>query len=192
MKIGYSRVSTIEQSLDSQTDALKNAGCERIYTEKASGKTKVRPELERMLDAMREGDIVVVWRLDRLGRSLTDLIDLMGQFKDRGVEFISLTEQIDTTTPIGTLTFHLFASIAEFERQLTSERTKVGLQAARARGRKGGRKVKLTKGEIKKAQAMLLDSSVTKTDVATHFGISRPTLNKYLTSTGEADQPSLL
>lgn len=192
MKIGYSRVSTIEQSLDSQIDALQHAGCERIYTEKASGKTKARPELERMLDAMREGDVVVVWRLDRLGRSLTDLISLMQQFKDRDVEFISLTEQIDTTTPMGTLTFHLFASIAEFERQLTSERTKIGLKAARARGRKGGRKIKLSKSDIKKAQAMLLDSTVTKTDVANHFGISRPTLNKYLTSVGKPEQPSLL
>lgn len=180
MKIGYARVSTDEQNEDSQIDSLESAGCERIYIEKCSGKSKQRPELERMIDALREGDIVVVQRLDRLGRSLKDLIELLDGFKEQGIKFISLNESIDTTTAVGELAFHMIGAIAQFERRLISERTKAGLKAARARGRKGGRKAKLTASDIKKAQAMLLDKSVTKTEVAEHFGVSRPTLNKAL------------
>lgn len=180
MKIGYARVSTDDQNEDSQIDSLESAGCERIYIEKCSGKSKQRPELERMIDALREGDIVVVQRLDRLGRSLKDLIELLDGFKEQGIKFISLNESIDTTTAVGELAFHMIGAIAQFERRLISERTKAGLKAARARGRKGGRKAKLTASDIKKAQAMLLDTSVTKTEVAEHFGVSRPTLNKAL------------
>ncbi|MEZ9026865.1 recombinase family protein [Vibrio cyclitrophicus] len=180
MKIGYARVSTDDQNEDSQIDSLESAGCERIYIEKCSGKSKQRPELERMIDALREGDIVVVQRLDRLGRSLKDLIELLDGFKEQGIKFISLNESIDTTTAVGELAFHMIGAIAQFERRLISERTKAGLKAARARGRKGGRKAKLTASDIKKAQAMLLDKSVTKTEVAEHFGVSRPTLNKAL------------
>lgn len=180
MKIGYARVSSGEQSENAQIDALNTAGCERIYHEKYSGKSKFRPELERMIDTLRTGDIVIVQRLDRLGRSLKDLIELLDKFKAQHVQFISLNESIDTTTAIGELAFHMIGSIAQFERRLISERTKAGLDAARARGRKGGRRAKLTKGDIKKAKAMLLDPEVTKSEIAKHFSISRPTLNKAL------------
>ncbi|MDB2330948.1 recombinase family protein [Alteromonas sp.] len=180
MKIGYARVSTDDQSRNAQLDALHRAGCERIYEESVSGKTKERPELTSMINALRSGDIVVVQRLDRLGRSLKDLIDLLDSFKRHSVQFLSLNENIDTTTAIGELAFHIIGSIAQFERRLISERTKAGLDAARARGRKGGRKPALTPGDIKKAHAMLLDPKITKTEVAKHFGISRPTLNRAL------------
>lgn len=191
MKIGYARVSTDEQSDDLQMDALNEAGCERIFREKISGKSKLRPELERLIDTLRSGDIVVVQRLDRLGRSLKDLIELLDGFKSQQVKFISLNESIDTTTAVGELAFHMIGSIAQFERRLISERTKAGLDAARARGRKGGRRVKLSSSDIKKAQAMLLDPAVTKTEVAEHFGVSRPTLNKSLSIAPPPQERSL-
>lgn len=180
MKIGYARVSTDEQSQGAQIDALNAAGCERIFREKCSGKSKHRPELERMTDTLRAGDIVIVQRLDRLGRSLKDLIELLDGFKLQQVQFISLNENIDTTTAVGELAFHMIGSIVQFERRLISERTKAGLDAARARGRKGGRKQKLTPNDIKKAHAMLLAPEMTKAEVARHFSVSRPTLNKAL------------
>lgn len=180
MKIGYARVSTDEQSEDAQIDALTIFGCERVYCEKVSGKSAKRAELSRMLDTLRAGDIVVVQRLDRLGRSLTDLIQLLESFKEKETEFVSLYENIDTTSATGELAFHMIGAIAQFEHRLISERTKIGLQAARARGRKGGCKVKMSKSDAKKAQAMLLDSDITKAEVAQHFGVSRPTLNKAL------------
>jgi DNA invertase Pin-like site-specific DNA recombinase len=191
MKIGYARVSTEMQSEDQQMDALNDAGCERIFREKMSGKSKQRPELERMIDTLRTGDIVVVQRLDRLGRSLKDLIELLDGFKTQQVKFISLNESIDTTTAVGELAFHMIGSIVQFERRLISERTKAGLDAARARGRKGGRRVKLTTSDIKKAQAMLLDPTVTKSEVAEHFGVSRPTLNKSLSTAPPPQERSL-
>ena len=175
------RLRTDEQDTSSQVDALDKYGCERLYQEKVSGKaTKDRPELNRLLDSLRHGDTVVVQRLDRLGRSLKDLIELLDVFRTMKVKFVSLAENIDTTTPTGELTFHLIGAIAQFERSLISERTKVGLDAARARGRKGGRKPVMKEGDIKKAKAMLLDPYVTKSEVAKHFQVSRPTLNKYL------------
>ena len=180
MKIGYARVSTDEQSDNAQIDALEVAGCERIYRERYSGRSKSRPELERMIDTLRDGDVIVVQRLDRLGRSLKDLIELLDGFKAQKVQFISLNENIDTTTAVGELAFHMIGSIAQFERRLISERTKAGLEAARARGRKGGRKEKLSGNDIKKAYAMLLDPDITKAEVARHFNVSRPTLNKAL------------
>lgn len=180
MKIGYARVSTNEQNEEAQIDALTTFGCERVYCEKVSGKSAKRAELSRMLDTSRAGDIVVVQRLDRLGRSLTDLIQLLENFKEKEIEFVSLYENIDTTSATGELVFHMIGAIAQFERRLISERTKVGLQAARARGRKGGRKVKMLQSDIKKAQAMLLDPKVTKAEVAKHFSVSRPTLNRAL------------
>lgn len=180
MKIGYARVSTDEQSQNSQLDALKGAGCERVYRENYSCKSKSRPELERMIDTLRAGDVVVVQRLDRLGRSLKDLIELLNGFKQQGVQFVSLNEDIDTTTAVGELAFHMIGSIAQFERRLISERTKAGLVAARARGRKGGRKAKMSAADIKKAKAMLKDPEMTKAEIAEHFKISRPTLNRWL------------
>ncbi|MCG7638818.1 MULTISPECIES: recombinase family protein [unclassified Alteromonas] len=180
MKIGYARISTEDQSQNAQLDALNEAGCNRVYQESFSGKSRNRPQLERMIDSLREGDIVVVQRLDRLGRSLKDLIELLDTFKQRGVQFISLNENIDTTTAIGELAFHMIGSIAQFERRLISERTKAGLDAARARGKKGGRKAKLSPADIKKAKAMLNDPEMTKSEIAEHFNVSRPTLNKWL------------
>ena len=180
MKIGYARVSTDEQSDNAQIDVLEAASCDRIYREKYSGKSKSRPELERMIDTLRDGDVIVVQRLDRLGRSLKDLIELLDNFKSKNVQFISLNESIDTTTAVGELAFHMIGSIAQFERRLISERTKAGLEAARARGRKGGRKEKLSENDIKKAHAMLLHPDMTKAEVAGHFDVSRPTLNKAL------------
>ena len=135
-----------------------------------------------MIDSLRTGDTVVVQRIDRLGRSLKDLIELLDTLKSHQVAFFSLNENIDTTTAVGELAFHIIGSIAQFERRLISERTKAGLDAARARGRKGGRRAKLKSSDIKKAKAMLLDPDVTKSDVAQHFGVSRPTLNKSLST----------
>ena len=124
MKIGYARVSTKEQSLNLQEDALQKAGCEKIYSEQISGAKSERPQLQEMIKHLRQGDIVVVWKLDRLGRSIRDLIKLVSTFQDNGVGFQSLQDAIDTTTPTGKLTFHLFAALAEFERDIISTRTK--------------------------------------------------------------------
>jgi DNA invertase Pin-like site-specific DNA recombinase len=137
MRIGYARVSTDDQTLDLQRDALKRAKCRDIYEEHASGKNTATPQLETCLKSLREGDTLIVWRLDRLGRSLGDLIHLAHEFKARGVGFASLTGQIDTRSPTGQLVFHVFGALAEFERNLIRERTLAGLKAARARGREG-------------------------------------------------------
>ena len=144
MRIGYARVSTEEQNTSLQIDALKNAGCKQLFEEKVSGKSKDRPELEVCLKVLREGDTLVVLRLDRLGRSLDHLVQTIRNLESRNIGFLSLTESIDTTNAGGKLIFHIFAALAEFERNIISERTKAGLKAARARGRKGGRKTKLT------------------------------------------------
>lgn len=180
MIVGYARVSTTDQDTAMQTDALKRGGCERIYEESKSGKSKDRPELNRCLDILREGDVLVVWRLDRLGRSLKDLIEVVSELESKGIGFQSLNESIDTTSPSGKLIFHVFAALSEFERSLIQERTKAGLAAARARGRKGGRPKKLTRDQIRKAKAMLSDPMMTKSEVAKHFGVSRVTLNAAL------------
>jgi DNA invertase Pin-like site-specific DNA recombinase len=144
MLIGYARVSTQDQSPALQLDALRAAGCNRIFEEKASGAQRDRPELKAALDYIRDGDVLAVWKLDRLARSLGQLIDTVDSLKERGIGFRSLTEQIDTTTPAGKLTFHIFGAMAEFERSIIRERTRAGLDAARARGRMGGRPRALT------------------------------------------------
>lgn len=190
MRIGYARVSTQDQKAELQTDALRSGGCEQIFEEKASGSSRARPELETCLKVLRSGDTLVVWRLDRLGRSLTDLVEIVSVLQARGVGFISLTESIDTVSAGGKLIFHLFAALAEFERNLIRERTVAGLAAARARGRKGGRKAKMTKGDVRKAAAMLLDPHMTKTEVAKHFGVSRVTLNGALVREGFPPNPA--
>lgn len=190
MRIGYARVSTEDQNTSLQTDALKNAGCEQLFEEKISGKSKDRPELDICLKVLREGDILVVWRLDRLGRSLEHLVQIIRDLESRKIGFLSLTESIDTTNAGGKLIFHIFAALAEFERNLISERTKAGLKAARARGRKGGRKAKLTNSDMRKAAAMLRDPLVTKTEVAKHFGVSRVTLNAGLIREGFERAPA--
>lgn len=182
MIIGYARVSTIEQDTSLQSDALEQASCEKIFQENISGTTKNRPELTRCLDTLREGDTLIVWRLDRLGRSLKDLLEIVSTLEEQKVFFKSIKESIDTTSAGGKLVFHLFASLAEFERSLIQERTKAGLAAARARGRKGGRPKKLDKDQIRKARAMLQDPMITKTEVAKHFSVSRVTLHTALTT----------
>lgn len=180
MDIGYARVSTQDQKTDLQLDALKQAGCDQIYTEQFTGGTRVRPELENCLRSLRKGDTLVVWRLDRLGRSLKDLVTIITELEERGVAFRSVTEAIDTSTSGGKLVFHLFGALAEFERSIIQERTRAGLAAARARGRKGGRKPKMSTADIRKAWAMLQDPEITKAEVAKHFGVSRVTLDSSL------------
>ena len=191
MLIGYARVSSHDQNPDLQLDALRTAGCEEIFVEKVTGTgKKARPEWEACSRMLRSDDTLVVWRLDRLGRSLKDLVEIMQGLEDRGVAFRSLTESIDTGSAGGKLVFHIFGALAEFEHALIRERAIAGIAAARARGRKGGRKLKLTKGDVKKAAAMLRDPLVTKTEVAEHFGVTRLTLNKALEREGYPQNPA--
>lgn len=176
MRIGYARVSTDDQILDLQLDALTAHGVEIIYREQASGKSTARPELENCLKALRDGDTLVVWRLDRLGRNLADLVQTVNALEARGVGFTSLTESIDTHSPTGKLVFHLFASLAEFERNLIRERTLAGLKAARARGRNGGRPKKLTEKEIAMVRALMANRENSVGDIAKQFGVDRSTV----------------
>lgn len=182
MKIGYARVSTQDQNLDLQNDELKKFGCEQIFKEKISGKSKDRPALKEMIAQLRKGDKVVVWKLDRLGRSLRDLIDLVALFKENGVEFVSIKDSIDTGTATGRFTFNIFASLAEFEREIIRERTLAGLEAAKARGKKGGRKPGLSKESLRKASTVktLFDLGQTMDEIATTLEISRATGYRYL------------
>lgn len=190
MLIGYARVSTDDQTLDLQVDALTAAGCEerRIYTDQVSGTTTERAGLAKALEMLREGDTLVVWRLDRLGRSLPHLIEVVADLKARHIGFRSLTESIDTTTPAGELIFHIFGALAQFERNLIRERTTAGLAAARARGRFGGGQRKLSP-----QQASLLQATYEARDATGHpihtidticemFKISRATLFRYVKS----------
>lgn len=190
MLVGYARVSTQDQNPDLQLDALKAAGCEEIFHEKVSGRNRARPELEACLRILRKGDTLVVWRLDRLGRSLKDLVEIVHSLEARKVAFQSLTENIDTSSAGGRLVFHLFGALAEFEHNLIADRTRAGLAAARARGRKGGRRLKMTKNDVRKAVAMLQDPDITKTEVAKHFGVSRVTLNAALNREGYPENPA--
>jgi DNA invertase Pin-like site-specific DNA recombinase len=185
MRIGYARVSTGEQKMDLQLDALQEAGCERIYDEKTSGAAKNRSELEKCLDSLRDGDTLVVWRLDRFGRSLKDLVSKMETLEERGADFVSLTEGIDTTTAQGKLTFHIFGALAEFERELGRERTMAGLKAARERGRVGGRPRALDGKDIPELQALMKDPDVSTADICERFGISKATLYRYIGPNGE-------
>ncbi len=186
MIIGYARVSTQDQNPEFQVDALEKAGCEQIFQEKFTGKLRERPELLQCLRTLRKGDVLVVWKLDRLARSLKDLVEIVQDLNDREVGFKSVTEAIDTTSSGGRLVFHIFGALAEFEHDLIRERTKAGLQAARARGRKGGRKPSMSDSDIRKAAAMLSDPQITKTEVAAHFGVTRTTLNASLKRIGLA------
>jgi DNA invertase Pin-like site-specific DNA recombinase len=189
MRIGYARVSTQDQNPELQLDALTAAGCEQIFHEKASGKDRDRVELSRCLQTLRKSDTLIVWRLDRLGRSLLHLVEIVNALDARGVGFQSLTENVDTTNAGGRLIFHIFGALAEFERNLIRERTVAGLAAARARGRHGGRKIKLLRGDVRKAAAMLRDPLVTKAEVARHFSVSRVTLNAALKREGFDQAP---
>jgi len=180
--IGYARVSTQDQNLHLQKDALTKAGCEKIYTDTISGSTQERKGLDEALNFLRSGDTLVVWKLDRLGRTMKHLIDTVTQLKNKGIGFKSLTEDIDTTTPGGKLIFHVFGSLAEFERDLIRERTQAGLLAARARGRNGGRPKSQLADEKKlaMAQKMYTDKTIPVKDILTNLGIKKTTFYKYL------------
>ncbi|MCH3975515.1 MAG: recombinase family protein [Bifidobacterium tibiigranuli] len=176
MMIGYARVSTAEQNEQLQTDALTEAGCERLFTDHASGAKAHRPELDHLLDTIRDGDTLIVWKLDRLGRSVQNLVDLMNLLQSRGVGFKSLTENMDTTTPGGVLIFNVFAAMAQFERDLIRERTNAGLQAARARGRKGGRPSKLSGKERVRIRELYQSRALTVQEIADKYHVSRKTI----------------
>lgn len=180
MKIGYSRISTDDQNLHLQKDALTKAGCEKFFDDVISGAKSKRPGLDAMIEFARESDIIVVWRLDRLGRSMKDLINLVSTLEDNGIQIISLNEAIDTSTGTGKLFFHIFGAIAEFERNLIIERTQAGLAAARARGRKGGRPKSLNKAKRDLAVKLYHERDKTVNEVCDVMGISKPTLYKYI------------
>src|SRR5689334_10651558 len=178
MLIGYARVSTIEQTLDLQQDALRQAGCEQVFTDRISGAKSERPGLTQALEFGRSGDILVVWKLDRLGRSLRHLIEMVSELQKRNVGFRSLTENIDTTSPGGKLIFHIFGSLAEFERDLIRERTLAGLAAARARGRKGGRHP-LSPEKVRQLRTLAADRRNRVEDICKTLRISRATFYRY-------------
>jgi DNA invertase Pin-like site-specific DNA recombinase len=180
MLIGYARVSTQDQTLNLQQDALEKAGCAKLFTDTASGAKAERTGLEEALSYVRAGDTLVVWRLDRLGRSLKDLIEKLTELHNRNIGFKSLTENIDTTTPGGKLIFHIFGALAEFERDLIKERTNAGLQAARSRGRKGGRPQVLTERQAAMARALYADKGNSIEDICKTLNIGRTTLYRYL------------
>ena len=180
MQIGYARVSTIEQNVAPQIDQLKDAGCERIFRDKVSGAKTERPGLQEALDFLREGDTLVVWRLDRLGRSLKHLLETVSMLEERGIGFRSLQESIDTTTSGGRLIFHIFGALAEFERNLIRERTMAGLRAARARGRVGGRPRKLDSKKTELAYQLYDEKKYAVKEICQILEISKPTLYAYL------------
>lgn len=180
MLIGYARVSTTDQTLDLQKDALEKAGCARIFTDTASGSKAERTGLDEALSHLREGDTLVVWRLDRLGRSLPHLIETITTLNNRGIGFKSITEAIDTTTSGGKLIFHIFGALAEFERDIIRERTQAGLNAARARGRKGGRPKSLTPKKAQMAEALYKDKNNTIDEICKTLNVSRATLYRYV------------
>jgi DNA invertase Pin-like site-specific DNA recombinase len=178
MILGYARVSTADQSLDAQTDALSAAGAERVFADVITGTARRRPELDRMLDQLRAGDVVVVAKYDRLARSLHDLLEIVRTIREAGAGFRSLAEDIDTTTPAGRLVFHVFASIAQFERERISERTKEGLAAARRRGRAGGRPPALTPEQREAVRRMRDEEGRGPSAIARLFGVSVSTVRR--------------
>ena len=179
MKIGYARVSTREQNLDLQDQVLREHGCGRVFTDKTSGRKIDRKGLSTALSHLREGDALVVWKLDRLGRSVKGLVDLVEDLRSQGIDFVSVTDSIDTTTPAGRFFFHVMASLAQMERELIVERTKAGLEAARKRGRIGGRPRKMTTSKIESARK-LLDAGTPVKDVAGNLGVSIATLYRWI------------
>ena len=180
MLIGYARVSTQDQKPELQLDALKAAGCEKVFEEKASGAQRDRPQLTAAVEYMRQGDTLVVWKLDRLARSMKQLIETVEGLDGRGIGFRSLTEAIDTTTPGGKLVFHIFGALAEFERSIIRERTTAGLKAARDRGRLGGRPPALSAADLAAARAMLSDPEITVEAGAKRLGVAPSTLYRHL------------
>lgn len=182
MKIGYARISTADQNLELQLDALKAAGCEKVFQDVASGAKGDRQGLAEAIEYARPGDVLTVWKLDRLGRSVKHLIDTITHLHEKDVGFASVQESIDTTTSGGKLIFHIFGAISEFERDLIRERTAAGLSAARARGRTGGRKPKLSPEQIKVARAMMSDPNITVDAICQALKVSKPTLYRYAPS----------
>jgi DNA invertase Pin-like site-specific DNA recombinase len=178
MIIGYARVSTEDQNLDGQLDALKAAGADRIFADKITGTARSRPELDRLLDQLRQGDVITVTKYDRLARSLRDLLDIVDTIQAHGAGFRSLAEDIDTTTPAGRLVFHVFASIAQFERERISERTKEGLEAARKRGRVGGRPPALSLVQRDEVKRMRDDEGRNLSEIARIFEVSVKTVRR--------------
>jgi len=187
--LGYARVSTTAQDPSLQTDALAAAGCAQVWTDVASGGRDDRPELARLLERLLPGDTLVVWRLDRLGRSLPHLLSTITELEGRGVGFRSLTESIDTTTAGGRLIFSIFGALADFERQLIRDRTLAGLEAARARGRRGGRPTVMTPARVEAARALLARPGATVTSVAKDLGVSRATLYRTVLADGVEAPP---
>lgn len=179
MIFGYARVSTEDQSLDSQLDAFEKYGIDELFCEKVSGKNTARPQLDLMLSKLRKGDTVVVFKLDRIGRNRSHLFELTDEFKERGVNFVSIRDQIDTTTAAGNMFFGMLAVLAQFEADLISERTKAGLEAARARGRVGGRKA-TDQSKIEKALKLYDSKDYTIPEITEMTGVSKTTLYKYL------------
>ena len=184
MLIGYARVSTQDQNLDLQIEALTNAGCEKLFHDKTSGTRAERPGLSKVLETLREGDTLVVWKLDRLGRSVKNLVDLVSTLQKQGIQFKSLTDAIDTGTSSGRFFFHVMASLAQMERELTVERTRAGLEVARKLGRKGGRKRRMTDGKIESAKR-LLANGVPPRDVALNLSVSIPTLYRWIPASAQ-------
>ncbi|MGY4543629.1 DNA invertase Pin-like site-specific DNA recombinase [Arthrobacter sp. UYNi723] len=182
-RIGYARVSTRDQNLDLQISALKKAGCDKIYEDTISGTTSQRPGLDQALETLRDGDTLVVWKLDRLGRSVKDLLAFAGGLNDRGVGFVSITDAIDTTTVSGRFFFNVMASLAQMERELMVERTQAGLRAAREQGRVGGRKRIMTEAKIRSARK-LLNQGTPPREVANSLGVSVPTLYRWVPAAG--------
>jgi len=180
MKIGYARVSTIEQNLDLQIIDLKQKGCEKIFEEKVSGSKVERPVFENMISNLRKGDILVVWKLDRLGRSLKDLLEIVNDLQEKGIEIISMKENIDTTSTTGKLIFSIFGALAEYEKDLIRERTMAGLNAARARGKTGGRKKLLNDKDIKILKKLAKDKDISISEICERFKISRKTYYNYI------------
>lgn len=179
MLIGYARVSTTDQNPELQIDELQEAGCEQIYQDKISGSIRDRPELTACLKALRNGDTLIIWRLDRLARSLRDLIEIVENLTARGVGVRSLHDPIDTASATGNLVFQIFGALSEFERRLVQERVNAGLKAARKRGRIGGRPPKLTKDQVRQAR-ILIDGGESLGSVAQHFNVNRTTLYRHL------------
>lgn len=192
MLVGYARISTADQNLDLQLDALESAGCERTFTDVASGANTQRPGLAELLDFIRPDDTLVVWKLDRLGRSLPHLLETVTSLRDRGVAFRSLQESLDTSSPTGNLIFNVFGSLAQFEREIIRERTHAGLAAARARGRSGGRARALTEAKIAQAIAMRRDPSSTVDGICDTLGISRATFYRHVATAIASHQPSAI
>ena len=186
MRIGYARVSTHDQHLTLQLEALSSAHCERVFSDTASGKSATRPGLEECLSHLRKGDALVVWKLDRLGRSLKDLLEILVQLDGRGVAFESITQGINTATPAGRLFYHVIGALAEYERELIVERTRAGLAAARARGRLGGRPKKLTAKQLTRART-LLDNGAPPREVADLYHIHPSTLYRHLAAAAQKE-----